>query len=193
MNESDVIRLIKQVIRKEMAQILMGTLVSNQDKFRSTAQRFDESPTDQMRRIQPFGLSSRAPAKTPCLIVPVAGDPSHLNIVGDFDTNKPEVADGEALLYGADGQVIFMKTGGTIHQGTKTAASPVVLGDILQQALDSIIEHITQSTQIAFDSFGLPCILDPTVKVNLTTDKTNYVDDASTNILAQKNFVERGD
>jgi phage gp45-like len=193
-NESDLIPLIKQTIKQEIAQIMMANVITNTDQNRSTLKRFpSDSPFGNVRNIQPFGLASRAPAGTQCLLIPSAGDVTQLNMVGHFDTNRPTISDGESILYGADGQVVFMKAGGTIHQGTKAASSPVVLGDVLKTTLTNILEAIlNNSEELGFDSFGLPVFLNPAIKVLLKLELDNHINDATQNILGQKNFVDRG-
>lgn len=132
MTEAQLMKFIRQVIREELAPILMGSVVSNQDQNRSTVQRFNsEGPIQNLRNVQPFGVSSRAPAKTPALIIPINGDPSHLNMVGHFDESRPTGADGETLLYDAFGHIIFMSET-KIQVGSKTSAENMVLGKVFK-------------------------------------------------------------
>lgn len=187
--------MIRQIIRQELTSILMGKITANANQNRSSARRFQtDGQMNNLRNIQPYGISSRAPAGTQCLVVPIGGDASHMNVVGHFDESRPSLSDGESILYGADGQVIYMKNGGTIHQGSKGAAEPVVLGqtnlDFMGQFLDALT---TQSdTRIGYDSFGLEVFLDPQILETLLELKEKYITDPSTNIVGQKNFVERG-
>ena len=113
-------------------------------------------------------------------------------MVGQFDPSKPDLNDGEMAIYSANGQVIYMKADATIHQGTKGANEPVVLGNVMKACIKDIIEDFTNSSLIGYDAFGLPVILNGALAANLTQHKEKYVTDASTNIVGQKNFVERG-
>ena len=194
MNEADIIRLVRQVIRQEIAPIMMARVVSNESKNRSTLKRFEsDAPFGNIRNIQPYGISSRAPKSTQALVIPVAGDITHQNMVGHFDEGRPSVADGESILYGADGQVVFMKTGGSIHQGSKTANEPVVLGNILKTTLNNILKaFIDNQNLLGYDSLGLPLFLSPVIVQALQDEIDNHLDDVDQNILSKKNFVERG-
>lgn len=194
MNEADVIKLIREVVKQELAPIMMARVVSNENQNRSTLKRFEsDAPIGNLRNIQPFGVSSRAPVNTPALLIPIAGDITHQNMVGHFDESRPAVEDGESILYGADGQVIFMKKGGTIHQGSKTAASPVVLGDVLKIMLTNTLKaFIDNADLLGYDSLGLPVFLNPVIKSALQDELDIRLDAAATNILSQKNFVTRG-
>lgn len=194
MNEAMIRKIIREMIQLELAPILMASVVSNTDQNRAVIRRFSsEGPIPNLRSIQPFGISSRAPAGTQGLVIPVNGDPTHLNLVGHFDTAKPACDDGETVLYGADGQVIYLKSGGTIHQGTEAADEPVVLGTVLQTFADNLLESFLQTGIVGYDSFGLPVYLSPDIAETMTTEKANHVDNPDTNFLAQKNFVERGE
>lgn len=194
MTESDL-RSLRQFIRNELAQIVMASINDNGSEARSSIKRFpNDGPITNLRSIQPFGVSSRAPKGTDCLVNPVNGDVTHLVVAGHFDANKPKIdSDGEACLYGADGQVVYMKSGGTIHQGSKAASEPVVLGNVLKAFEDAILSAwIDNVSQVAYDGFGLPCILSPAVSSVLQSEKATHVDAPATNFLGQKNFVERG-
>ena len=194
MNESEIIKLVKETVRQQLAPILMASVESNETSNRSTVSRFSsDSKISNLRNIQPYGISSRAPKGTDCLIIPVDGNASHLNMGGHFDKNKPQVSsDGEAILYGADGQVIYLKAGGTIHQGSKTANEPVVLGNVLKACISSIIDDFITPPILGYDSFGLPIYLDGVIVTNLTSDKATFVTNPLSNIVGKKNFVERG-
>lgn len=206
MNESDMLRAMRQMIRTETAKILMGQVVSNASASRTSSQRFGESPIENMRRVQPYGFGSRAPSGTQTLVVPIAGDPTHLITVGDFDDGKPAIQDGESVLYGADGQVVYMKSGGRILVGSQASAAPAVLGDVLKSCmdalfaeLDTIVEAIKTGPVAITTTPGNPAPTHPTLIAAMTAAKTaldnmksQYVDTASSNFLAQKIFVERG-
>lgn len=193
MNEYEIPKLVRQIVREEMAPLLMGKITSTQSAQRATAQRFSgESPIANQRILSPYGLSSRPKAGTGAMIAPVQGDATHLNVLTCFDETRPDVDDGEALLYGADGQVIFLKTGGTIHQGSKAADEPVVLGNVAMTFLGALLDLLINSDPLAYDSFGLDVVLNPEIIEQLTEFKNTYITTAATNIVGQKNFVERG-
>lgn len=149
MNESEIIALIKRILRKEIAQILMGTITSTNDSQRGSMQRFaTEGQIGGLRMIQPYGFACRPPAGTPALISPVASDPTHLNIVGQFDLNRPTLNDGEAIIYNEFGQMIYMENG-KIRIGSKTSNHNFFLGDLANTFLGSLIDLIVAHTHAA--------------------------------------------
>ena len=192
MEEYELIPIIRQAIRQELAPILMGKIRSTDGTFRATAKRFtSESDLSNLRILHPYGLASRPKADTECVILPVFNDPTHLNVLTQHDSNRPQIQDGEVCLYGPDGQVIYMKSGGEIHQGSMAASEPVVLGNILKAFLEAVLNAFLQATEIVETPTG-PGFLSPQIRTQLTQLMNQYMDTASTNILSQKNFVERG-
>lgn len=146
MTEAEMIKLIRTVIKREIAPILMANVVENKNQNRSSIKRFEnDGPTTNLRNIQPYGISSRAPAGTQCLTVPVGGNATHLNMVGHFDEGRPVVPDGSVALYDSTGKQVFV-SGGEIHLGSQSASSPVSLGDILQSLLSSMLDEILSHT-----------------------------------------------
>jgi Bacteriophage Mu Gp45 spike protein len=193
MQNYEIPRLIRQIVREELAPILMGKIVSVDQTFRATAQRFStETQIPNMRLIQPYGLASRPKAGMDSMIVPVLGDPSNLQVVGQFDSGRPAIDETEACLYGPDGQVVYMKKGGEIHQGTLAADEPVVLGNVAKEFLGALLDLLIDSAPLAYDSFGLPVELSPEIIEQLMAFKLMYITTPATNIVGQKNFVERG-
>lgn len=186
-------REIVDIVRQEFAQILMGQLVSSDTKYRAKASRFgQETPFERARMIQPFGHASRPTGGMESLLVPLNGDPTHLVVVGQNDTGRPALEAGEACLYGADGQLVFMKTGGQILIGSKAADEPAVLGNVTKSFLGSFLDAFLNAVQIGQDLIG-PVFLDPDVRANLVALKLQYITNPATNIVAQKTFVERGE
>lgn len=208
MSEAEIIRLIEQVLRQKLAPPQMGSIVSTQDSMRATTQFYaTDAPKKNQRLIQPYGFASRPPAKMDTLIIPVDHNTTHLNVVGQFDATRPALAqEGEVALYGPDGQLIYMKKGGKILIGSNAAASPMVLGDILQNFCDQLISIIDgaltdiKTGPVAVTTTpGNPAPTHPTLiaaltarKTALATAKSNFVDTAATNFLSKNNFTERG-
>lgn len=193
MEQWEITKLIRETVKAELAAQMMGKVTASASSQRATARRFaNETPIPNQRLISPYGLASRPKAGTECVIGAVNNDPSHLSILGCNDITRPDLEEGETALYGADGQLIFLKAGGTIHQGSKAATEPVVLGNVAKEFLRNWISLLIETDPIAFDSFGLPVVLTPAVKLQLTAWRLQYLDTPATNILGQKNFVERG-
>lgn len=191
MEESDVIRLVRSVIHQELTHVYMGKVQST-DNNRAVLKRF---PTDanlpNLRNIQPYGFASRPKAQMDSLIIPVGADATHLNMVGQFDTGRPTVQnEGETCLYGPDGKVVYMKSDSTIRIGSPNALAPAVLGDILKNFLTDFINAFLNNP-IGECALG-DVVLSPALRVLFEQYKTDYVNTASTNILSQETFLERG-
>lgn len=159
MSESEIRRIIRQELREAIAPILMGTIVSNADNNRSSIRRFSEGEIPNARNIQPFGISSRAPEGMDCLTVPIAGDPTHLNVAGHFDKSRPSGQDGEVILYDAFGHKISLLSDkvkidsnktvvncANILLGSEGSDEPLVLGNILKDLLSDILDKVIAHT-----------------------------------------------
>lgn len=191
MVDPEVIRQIKKIVREEMAKVLKATVTANQDALTVSVRRFaSDSGMPGLKKIQPYGLSSRAPAGTPTVILPVDNNPSHLNTVGEIDPNRPNQNDGETILYDAYGHIVYLSQS-KMQFGSKGSANPMVLGDILQEFEDQVWNAILNASQIGWAAGGIPVFLDPGIRSTITTAKENLVDEASTNFLSQKCFTER--
>lgn len=187
MTESEIIKLVKETIKQTLAPILMGTIVSNEDVNRSTVKHFANSgPIPKARNIQPFGVASRAPAGTQGLIVPIAGDITHLNLVGHFDDGRPAVENGELCLYNQFGQQIYLESG-KIHIGKKTTSNPAPVGNELKSFLLDLVAWLETHTHV----ITLPGLdsLPPTEVADLTAIKAANLD--NDNILSDYIFVEK--
>lgn len=178
MSESEMIRFIRQVIREEFASVAMAQVVSNADQLRTTFQRSTTSPPfSGSRNIQPYGVSSRAPANTPCLTVPVGNNPTNVNMVGVHDPSKPAVDDGETMIYNEFGQAVYLKNG-SVHLGTSAASHPVSLGDSLQSILSKFLGYYIANAPEG--NLGYP-IGPPSNMSDAQTLKASPVDDGTMN------------
>lgn len=190
MDEAQVASIVRRVIRKELIAALMGQVVSNTDQFRTVMQRFaSEGEIPNLRNIQPYGFGSRAPAGTQAVVSPIGHDPSHLNVLGHFDSNRPTMNDGETILYDQFGHAIYLSSS-KIQVGSKASANPAVLGDILQEFCDAICNAFLNAPQIGECAVG-NVYLDPGVRTAIKNAQTEFVDTASTNFVSQKVFTER--
>lgn len=194
MERWEIEKIIRDTVKQELATIMMATVTATASSQRATAQRYPgENAVPNQRIISPYGFASRPTDGTQCVTAPIAHDPTHLNIMGCHDIERPELEKGESAVYGSDGQLIHFKTGGTIHQGSKAADEPVVLGNVLVEFMTEILNEFIQRNPIAYDSFGLPVVWNPETLLKFQEWLIKYLQDDSTNIIGQKNFVERGD
>lgn len=187
MTESEAIRLIRRVIRQELAPILLGSIVSNQDQNRSTVQRFStDSQVPKLRNIQPYGVASRAPAKTPALIIPIDGDPTHLNMVGHFDESRPSMQDGETILYDAFGHIVYLSES-KMQFGSKASDENMVLGKVFKQWAHDLLTQLAAEMHIGNMGYNTSV---PTNASQYDALKASPIDDAT--ILSDIAFTEKG-
>lgn len=186
MSESEIIRLIKNVLRQELAPILMGAIISNESQSRSTFQRFaTDSPIGNARTMQPYGISSRAPPGTSALIVPLDANPTNLNIAGFFDDSRPATEDGETILYNQFGQLVYLSNG-KIQIGSKSSDEPLVLGNVFKQLMDQLLSALAEHVHPVPDGTSGP----PDNAAVYSSLQESPIDDNS--ILSDVAFSEKG-
>lgn len=183
MDESEMISKIKQIVRNELAQIMMCQIVSTDNSQTASVTRFaTDNQTDNLRLIQPYGVASRPPTGMDSVLTPVNSDPSHLNITGQYDSNRPAMNPGEVCLYGPQGQVLYFNNAGETHLGSETSNQPLVLGTEIKSWATNLISAILNITYIG--NLGAPI----TGTLN-ETDFNNLVDQLVT-IVSTKIFAE---
>ena len=183
MNEGQIVEMIRQIIRQELAPILMGVVVSNESEARSTIKRFpNESPRKNIRSVLPYGLATKAPAGTQAFIIPAGGDQTNQNLVGHFDEKRPPVADGEVALYDAYGHVLYLSNG-KIQLGSEASDENMVLGKVLKTFLSELLQDIATHTH---PGIGSP----PSNSADFISLKASPVDDSK--ILSDVSFTEKG-
>jgi hypothetical protein len=69
---------------------------------------------------------------------------------------------------------------------------PLVLGNVNVTFMTNLIDAFLNAPQIGWDALNIPVFLDPQIRQLLVEYKQTYLDDASTNILSQLSFTERG-
>jgi hypothetical protein len=93
-NENEIAKLIRQMVRQELAQVFMASVSSNDEQNRASIVRAPtDGPITNLRNVQPYGLVSKAPKNTDCVVTPVNGDITHLNLTGHFNSNPPVLGD----------------------------------------------------------------------------------------------------
>lgn len=75
--------------------------------------------------------------------------------------------------------------------GAVQPAQALVLGNVLKEFLGNVLDALLDAPQIGQSAMG-PVFLDPGVRAELVEYKETYLDQASTNILSQLAFTERG-
>ena len=142
MNESQLMSIIRRVVRQELSAVLLGKVTSNESQTRLSMQHFSTAAGLQnIRSIQPFGVSSRAPVGTPVVTAPVNHDHTHIISLGNFDENRPTTNDGETILYDAYGHIVYLSET-KMQFGSKTSAENMVLGQVFKAPMSSTLQDI---------------------------------------------------
>lgn len=182
MTDGEIRKMVREIIQQELAAISMAFVNSNQSNQRSTIQRFkNDGPISNIRNIQPFGISSRAPVNTDAVVAGVGNDVTHLIMLGHFDKSKPTGQDGETLLYDAFGHVVYLSQD-KMQFGSKSSENPMMLGDLVQDLLSQFLEKVATHTHPAP---GYP----PTNSAEFTALKASPVDDGT--LVSEKAFTEK--
>jgi len=187
MTDVELSKYIKDVVRQEITAILMGKVTSNDSQVRTSIQRFpSETPLHNLRNMQPYGHSSRAPVGTQTLVVPINGDPTHMVAAAHYDPDRPTGADGETLLYDAHGHVVYLSES-KIQIGSKAADEPAVLGNVFKTMMDTLLDALSQETHIGNLGYATS---PPVNAASYSSLKESPIDDKA--ILSDSIFVEKG-
>lgn len=202
------LRTIRLMIRDQLAGQMMATVAASPDSKRASARRFSgENAIPNMRVLLPHGFASRPKVGTEVLVGAINHDPTHLNVVGGFDSARPAVdAEGESCLYGPEGQLVYMKSGGKVLIGSKAATEPLVLGNVLKDfasqlisEIKSTIDDIKAGPVAVTTTPGNPAPTHPALIAKLALHEaaldqivSTFVTTVSTNFVSKSNFTERG-
>jgi hypothetical protein len=187
MKEAELVRLIRQVIRQELTPILMAKVVSTEDQNRSSVRRIEsEGAIPRLRNIQPFGVSSRAPAGTDCLTIPVAGQATHLIMAGAFDEARPAGDEGETFLYDAYGHMVYLSKD-KMQFGSKASSENMVLGQVFKDFAKQLLSALAVETHIGNLGYATDV---PINKADYEALKASPIEDEA--VLSDIAFTEKG-
>lgn len=191
MNDGEIISIIKSEIRKHMTMFFSGLVDSNTNMAESVTQLYGQQDTNvNIPNVRTFGIASRAPEGTIAAVAKTGMDPRSKIIIGHVDQKPPAMNAGETVLYDAYGHEIRIEQK-AMKFGSANSNSPMVLGDVLQEYETEVLNAVLQAAQIGVCAVG-PVFLDPGIRTKLTAAKLKFIDTASTNILSQLSFTERG-
>lgn len=149
MTDGDMIRFIREEIRKEMNVILSGETAGSATHTESIDNLFPGMPTITDRPVmQPFGISSRAPKKTLQFIGRQGADKTNRFVLGHRDKNKPAVDEGETSVYSVGGYQVRVFNG-KIQIAKGTDFETLVVGETLRDFLIALIGEIVLHTHAA--------------------------------------------
>lgn len=189
MIDGEMIRFIKEEIKKQVNIILSGSSGTNDQETETISNMYPGMP-DIIKRpvMHPYGLVSRAPNATTQVTARQGEHPGNRLVLGHRDSNRPVIGSGETLLYNQFGQMIYLESG-KIHIGKKGSSNPVLLGTEVKKMLQDLITLISTHTHnIILPLPGTPTT--PTLQAaQFVTIQTTNVD--NNKILSDYIFVEK--
>jgi hypothetical protein len=190
--QSELRAMVRAEIKQQMQVILYGLHESGDKNTAKVSNVVPGSPVTESRPLMaPFGLASRAPKGKLAVTGRVGDHPAARLILGYRDDSRPEMEEGEAVLYNAHGQEIRLENG-AIKIGSAAANEPVVLGLVLKTLLEFAFDTLIAGDFLLTTSPGNPTAPNPAKAAELTAKKNEYLTTAATNILSQLSFTERG-
>lgn len=184
--DGEAIRFIREEVRKQVNIILNGQAGNNDQFSEDINNLYPGCPTIPLRPVMhPYGFGSRAPTGTLQITARNGEHPGNRLILGHRDANRPTLNAGETILYNQFGQQIYLEDG-KIHIGSKAAANPISLGDIVKKAMsDWLTEDIKQTHLGNLGFLTGP----PTNAAKYAAIKASPVDDDAMN--SDTNFTEK--
>jgi hypothetical protein len=148
-----------------MQVILSGVTDGNTNQTESIGQLYPGMPTIENRPVvHPYGLVSRAPNGT---IQCNARQGEHMNwiVIGHRDSKRPQLAQGEVMLYNELGEKIYVSKGtvrtttpkivdeaGDVRIGSESANENFVLGKVFKKFAQDLLQQLAAETHVS----GLP-------------------------------------
>lgn len=209
MDESQVRALIQAEVRRQLNVVLHGeTSATDAASFsEDIANLFPGMPAILKRPVaHPFGFVSRAVKGTLSVVARVGDHIGNRMVVGHRDSGRPtDLEEGEAGMYSKGGRRINVRNA-KIEIGATGASEPLVLGNVLLQGLTEIMAQLdtllqTMEQKPAGITTGPGSLIAPNpayvaavtqVQTQLAQIKSTYISTASSNIVSQESFTERG-
>jgi hypothetical protein len=125
------------------------------------------------------------------------GLPDEAHVIARFpsiDEPIPAFArSGHSVKYARPGKKLYVgsDTKIAISRPDVEPTQPLVLGTVLVNALTAFLNAFLNAAQVGVSPAG-PVFLDPSVRSALVTAMNTYLTTASTNIVSQLSFTERG-
>lgn len=147
--DSELARYIKNEIGRQLNVILTGEASTNTHLIETISKQFPGMPDIPDRPVMhPYGVSSRAPRGTLSVTARMGEHTGNRMVIGHRDKNRPELEEGEVILYNQFGQQIYLQDG-EIHIGSKSASEPFVLGNVFQTMMNSLLAAIQSHTHLS--------------------------------------------
>ncbi len=115
MNESEQLRFIREEIKRQLNVILCASAGANTEQKETIDELYPGMPSITDRPVMhPYGLSSRAPAKTISVTARVGDHVGNRMVIGHRDKDRPALENGETAIYNAHGVRVTLLKGGKI-------------------------------------------------------------------------------
>lgn len=200
--DSNLIRFIRQEIKRQVQIVLSGSTDGNTKETENIAELYPGMPTIESRPVvHPYGLVSRAPNGTIQCNIRQGEHIGNWLVVGHRDKNRPDVQQGEVMLYNEFGDKVYISNGvirtttpkivdeaEDIRIGSDGATENFVLGQVFKQFASDLLTELAQETHIS----GLPGYptSPPQNAEQYNALKATPIDDDA--ILSDKIYGEKG-
>jgi hypothetical protein len=192
MDNSEIRKMIQDEVKRQMNVIIHGAAGANDSQTETISQMFPGMTDIPARPVMhPYGFSSRATPGTIQVVGRVGEHIGNRMVLGHRDGKRPaDLQPGEVVLYNSTGQAFYIRQG-KVQLGSGSSSEPMVLGNVLMKCLTDLMAAFTESPQVVQTAVG-PGFLDPAVRQKLMTVLQTYIQTASTNVVSQLTFTERG-
>lgn len=200
--ESELIRFIRREIARQVQIVLSGETDGNTTQTENIGQLYPGMPTIEGRPVvHPYGMVSRAPNGTIQCNVRQGEHLGNLVVVGHRDKARPDLEQGEVMLYNELGEKIYISKGvvrtttpkivdeaDDIRLGSEGAEENFVLGQVFKTFAQTLLTQLAAETHVS----GLPGYPTsvPQNAVQYNNLKATPIDDDA--ILSDKIFGEKG-
>lgn len=141
MIDPDMVAFVRNEIRRHLQIILSGAVANPTTQIEDIENMYPAMPTVTKRPVMhPFGVASCATSGTIQVVGQQGDHPGNRIVLGHRDKNRPNLLEGEVVLYNAHGRKIELKKTSMAIQ-----KDDVELLDQLIKLLDTIINARTNT------------------------------------------------
>ena len=208
MLDSETQRYIRQEVQRHLNILIMASSDEATKNGAKVRDMYGSTPqTPEFPAMMPWGFAHRPPTGLQTVLGRIGEHPGARIILGHRDIDKPDLEEGEVILYNENGEQIRLekekvvmqtKSGeavriedGKVKLGGSTADQAVVLGTVLAELLGSLMDTLVTGDFLLCTSPGSPTAPNPAKAAQITQWKAQYLTTAATNILSAVCFTQR--
>ncbi len=179
MMDAETIRFVKEEIKRQLNIILNSASGANTSQTETIDSLYPGMPgIDDRPVMHPFGFVSRATQGTISVTARVGADIQNRMTLGHRDKMRPDVEEGEVMLYNSTDDKIYVSHGkiisttphwveksDLIHIGSEDAKEPFVLGLIFQAFEDKFLQLMRDHRHVTSAPGALTSIPDNTLDI----------------------------